>query len=249
MIKLKSVRKTLIHVGLLSLVLTVSCTTTSESEPAPDEFLESIDPGTEEVTDTELNADIGTVEDIDSELPAGEDVADAAAQSLDSLDREQPISDSEIPSIGEDIESDVEGDLTADTSGEVEDFSIAKDYEAFDPAGIVVRFPFDSADLSDETIGALDRIVAGLKKDELARIFVRGHADKQGPAGYNDVLSEKRSQAIKNYLVKNGISEERLIPVHLGENEPLVAGDTVSAFRQNRRGDFNLDYGTGAFGK
>ncbi len=129
----------------------------------------------------------------------------------------------------------------------VEDFAIDKNYETFDPSGIVIKFEFDSDMLTPEAIAALDKIVSGLKKDALARIFVRGHADQQGPEDYNDDLSRRRSIKIFNYLTSHGIDQERLIRVHLGESEPLIDEYTVRAFRQNRRGDFSLDYGGGAF--
>ena len=148
-----------------------------------------------------------------------------------------------------DAEPIVGSELDSDDSGEkpVEDFAIAKDYESFDPDGIRIKFDFDSAELTAENTAALDKIVNGLKKDPLAKIFVRGHADKQGPEAYNDYLSQKRANVIHKYLTSNGVDENRLIMVHLGESEPLVDGNNVAAYKKNRRGDFHLDYSDGAF--
>ncbi|SMF78172.1 OmpA family protein [Pseudobacteriovorax antillogorgiicola] len=135
------------------------------------------------------------------------------------------------------------------TDQAVEDFAIEENYESFDPADIRIKFEFDSAALTADNTAALDKIVAGLKKDPLAKIFVRGHADKQGPEDYNEHLSEKRAKVIFDYLTSHGIDEQRLIRVHLGESEPLVDGNNVAAFRKNRRGDFHLDYSDGAFSR
>ena len=88
----------------------------------------------------------------------------------------------------------------------------------------------------------MDKIVAGLKADPLAKMVIRGHADKQGTVEYNNQLSERRTKTIRDYLMGKGIAEERLVSVPMGEMEPLIEGDTVKAFKQNRRGDFNLDY-------
>lgn len=132
-------------------------------------------------------------------------------------------------------------------SEEVTDYAIA-DYKAFDPSGIIIRFDFDSDQLNPSAISAMEKIVAGMKQDPLSKIVVRGHADKQGPDDYNDQLSFRRAKAIADYLIKHGIEEERLIQVYLGESEPLVPGATVEAYKQNRRGDFYLDYGPSSFG-
>ena len=176
-----------------------------------------------------------TIEDSDEFLASlDEDAAEAPLES----DEQSLVSDQEL-----DTESTT--DTAASVDKDVEDFAIDKNYETFDPTGIVVRFEFDSHELTAETVAALDKIVAGLKKDALARIFVRGHADKQGPEGYNDDLSHKQAERIGPY-VGNGIDKERLITIHLGETEPLIDEHSVRA-KQNRRGDFSLDYGGGAF--
>lgn len=128
-----------------------------------------------------------------------------------------------------------------------EDFTLSKNHESFDPSGIIVHFEFDDATLTDKTKSYLDKIVQGMKKDPLARILVRGHADKQGPKSYNSNLSAKRAQMIRNYLISNGINEDRFITVNLGESEPIIDQNTVRAYRKNRRGDFYLDYSHNVF--
>ncbi|HET9238606.1 MAG TPA: OmpA family protein [Oligoflexus sp.] len=131
---------------------------------------------------------------------------------------------------------------------DVVDYAIA-DYKSFDPSGIVVHFEFDDARLSDVTIAALDKIVAGMKKDPLARVSVRGHADKQGAENYNKSLSAKRAKAIEDYLIQHGIEKDRLNPVSMGESDPIEEGNTIAVFKKNRRGDFTINYGPSAFGK
>lgn len=131
---------------------------------------------------------------------------------------------------------------------DVVDYAIA-DYKSFDPSGIIVHFEFDDARLSDSTIAALDKIVAGMKKDPLARVSVRGHADKQGAENYNKSLSAKRAKAIEDYLIQHGIEKDRLNPVSMGESDPIEEGNTIAVFKKNRRGDFTINYGPSAFGK
>jgi outer membrane protein OmpA-like peptidoglycan-associated protein len=131
---------------------------------------------------------------------------------------------------------------------DVVDYAIA-DYKSFDPSGIIVHFEFDDARLSESTIAALNKIVAGMKKDPLSRVSVRGHADKQGTEGYNKTLSSRRAKAIEDYLIQHGIEKDRLNPIPMGESDPLEDGNTITVFKKNRRGDFTINYGPSAFGK
>lgn len=130
----------------------------------------------------------------------------------------------------------------------VEDYTLA-DHQSFDPSGILIHFEFDKAELTEEGLRALDQIIEGMKKDPFARLVIRGHTDKQGPEAYNDQLSERRSKAIKDYLINNGIDEDRLRPVPMGSREPLIDENRVSAYKKNRRGDFYINYGPSAFGQ
>ncbi len=131
---------------------------------------------------------------------------------------------------------------------EVEDFAL-DDYKPFDPGNIVLKFEFESYELTPSLKADLDRIVEGMEKDILVHIVVKGHADKQGPDSFNQWLSQKRARAIESYLIDKGISEKRLRSIHFGSSKPVVDQPTVKAYKQNRRGDFELDYGNGSFGQ
>src|SRR5688572_11234215 len=83
-------------------------------------------------------------------------------------------------------ETDVEiADPSIDiTDTDAADYTIVEQ-QAFDPSGIIISFEFNKSTLTPDGIKALNLIVAGLKKDPLAMINVRGHADKQGTEEYN----------------------------------------------------------------
>ena len=130
-----------------------------------------------------------------------EETLESSDDFLSSLEPSPELGDSE-PVVG-----------ATEENAPVEDFAIAKDYESFDPSDIRIKFEFDSAELTTQNTEALLKISAGLKKDPLAKIFVRGHADKQGPEGYNDYLSKKRAKVIFNFLTEQGIDENRLIVI------------------------------------
>ncbi|HYX31652.1 MAG TPA: OmpA family protein [Oligoflexus sp.] len=182
------------------------------------------------VTDAQNPEDILSEDDLDA--PAAPAVADEPVVE----DKAQPALAPEATNI-----------ITA-VDDDVVDYAIA-DYKSFDPSGIIVHFEFDDARLSEVTIAALNKIVAGMKKDPLARVSVRGHADKQGTEGYNKTLSSRRAKVIEDYLIQHGIERDRLNPVSMGESDPIEDGNTVTVFKKNRRGDFTINYGPSAFGK
>lgn len=149
--------------------------------------------------------------------------------------------------VAEEVNAIVEESNLDTPDAEVKDYTVT-DYQSFNPNGIVVHFEFEKADLTPLARASLDKIVAGMKKDPLARITIRGHADKQGPEKYNEKLSAKRARVIKNYLTSHGIEKERLDPESFGARDPVEDANRVSAYKKNRRGDFNINYGPSAFG-
>jgi outer membrane protein OmpA-like peptidoglycan-associated protein len=68
------------------------------------------------------------------------------------------------------------------------------------------------------------------------RIQLEGHTDSQGSAHKNQVLSEKRVQNIKHYLVEHfHLAPERVLAVGYGESRPIASNDTPEGRGQNRR--------------
>lgn len=87
-----------------------------------------------------------------------------------------------------------------------------------------IQFDFDSARLREEAKPYLDEVGRMLTMDRFAqeRLTIEGHTDARGSAAYNDRLSLRRAQAVKQYLTsKFSIQPERLRIVGLGETRPL----------------------------
>ena len=99
-----------------------------------------------------------------------------------------------------------------------------------------VRFWINSAQLRGQDMRILRRVVKALKKHPNLRIRLRGHADESGPEDYNMDLSRKRAEAVKGYLVRNGVKASQLEVEALGETEP--ASTTNQAL--NRRVEFKI---------
>ena len=98
-----------------------------------------------------------------------------------------------------------------------------------------VFFAFDSSSLSAEAQAALDTQVAWLKNHEDVNVIVQGHCDDRGTREYNLALGERRANAVKQYLVSQGIEESRISTISYGKERPAVLGNNEAAWAQNRR--------------
>jgi OOP family OmpA-OmpF porin len=71
-----------------------------------------------------------------------------------------------------------------------------------------------------------------------ANIEVAGHTDADGEEPANQALSEKRAQAVTDYLVKAGLPANRFSSVGYGSTQPIAGNDSDQGKAQNRRIDF-----------
>jgi OmpA-OmpF porin, OOP family len=100
----------------------------------------------------------------------------------------------------------------------------------------MVTFDLDSDRLRPSAIAELNEAVALLRQHpEISRIEVAGHTCDLGPASYNQGLSERRANAVRSYLVENGINANRLVVRGYGEDRPKVANTSDRNRQQNRR--------------
>ncbi|MEQ1514014.1 MAG: OmpA family protein [Lysobacteraceae bacterium] len=107
-----------------------------------------------------------------------------------------------------------------------------------------VNFDFDKATLRPDAVAILNEAVEILKRYPDLRVEVAGHTDLCGKDTYNQSLSQRRSQAVYDYLTNNGIDSGRLAgPNGYGESRPLVqTGQTTPECRNetNRRTELNV---------
>ena len=102
-------------------------------------------------------------------------------------------------------------------------------------ADTTVYFAFDSSALSSEAVAALDQQAAWLKNHKKVNVVIQGYCDKRGTAEYNLALGERRAEAVKQYLVSQGVSADRISTVSYGK-EYAFPGDTEEAYAKSRRG-------------
>ncbi len=107
--------------------------------------------------------------------------------------------------------------------------------------GIVVdniQFEFDKWYLKKKSLDILDRIIKVMKGRPDLKFEVRGHTDSTGKPSYNKKLSERRADAVVEYMIKNGISPERLVAKGFGETKPIASNKSREGRKKNRRTEF-----------
>jgi len=106
--------------------------------------------------------------------------------------------------------------------------------------GISIRFPFKKFDITARGYGILDRIVELIRDNEDVYLIAIGHTCSIGTYEDNQMLSEKRAENVKEYLIGRGISPYRISTEAYGETRPVADNDTEENRKKNRRVQFIL---------
>ncbi|MEX2593413.1 MAG: OmpA family protein [Anditalea sp.] len=96
-------------------------------------------------------------------------------------------------------------------------------------------FDFDKAELKPESISSLKRLNNFLTENPSLSIIILGHTDNVGLPAYNEELSLKRAESVKDYLESNGILPDRLKIQGMGDKQPLSPNDSEENRALNRR--------------
>ncbi len=101
-----------------------------------------------------------------------------------------------------------------------------------------IHFETGKAYLRKESLNILNGIIDQMNKNKAIKLEVRGHTDSTGGTAYNKKLSERRADSVTEYMIKHGISPERLKAVGMGEEKPIGDNKTAEGRRKNRRTEF-----------
>jgi outer membrane protein OmpA-like peptidoglycan-associated protein len=104
------------------------------------------------------------------------------------------------------------------------------------------RILFDTgrASFKEETDQVLQAMVAIFKEYPKASFAIEGHTDSVGSKSSNQSLSERRANAVRDYLVANGIAADRLTAAGYGEDNPIADNKTRAGRAENRRVEVTL---------
>jgi outer membrane protein OmpA-like peptidoglycan-associated protein len=103
-----------------------------------------------------------------------------------------------------------------------------------------IEFELASDVIRGQSLPILDKVVTVMKENPDYKLKISGHTDNQGDDDANLLLSYKRAQATKKYLMDQGIAILRLDAVGYGEMQPVESNDTSEGRAKNRRVEFEI---------
>ena len=104
-----------------------------------------------------------------------------------------------------------------------------------------IYWDLDSYQVKEDAEPTLNKLVRFMDANPEKTIEIRSHTDKRGSSSYNRYLSQRRAQAVVNYLKEKGVKSRRLVPAGYGERDPIIANaQTDEEFQRNRRTEFKI---------
>ncbi len=101
-----------------------------------------------------------------------------------------------------------------------------------------IHFEAKRANIDADSAGLLDHLIETALRCPNTNIEVAGHTDSDGEDSFNQALSEKRAQAVIDYLVKAGLPANRFTASGYGSTQPVAGNDTDDGKAKNRRIEF-----------
>lgn len=102
-----------------------------------------------------------------------------------------------------------------------------------------VEYDFDRAAVKNNFQNNLDQLAKIMIKENYA-VSLKGYADSIGTYKYNWVLSDKRANSVKDYLVSKGVDQNRIITTPFGSTQPVATNQTADGRQLNRRVEITL---------
>jgi outer membrane protein OmpA-like peptidoglycan-associated protein len=110
--------------------------------------------------------------------------------------------------------------------------------QVIDKMSLTLHFDFDKAIIKDRDKPELDRGINFIRKYPESAVRLEGNTDGKGTEEYNQRLSEKRADAVKQYILKKHVMDEsRITAVGYGKSNPVASNDTEEGRAKNRRVD------------
>jgi OmpA-OmpF porin, OOP family len=138
------------------------------------------------------------------------------------------------PPVVETMKKDAEAEASA---------AVAKEMFEKGRATINVEFDFDKANIKPKYHQEIKKFATVMKNHPELKVIIEGHTDNIGGAKYNQKLSQRRSDSVKNYMVKKfGIDESRLTAKGYGLTKPIASNKNKAGRQKNRRVEAAIDY-------
>jgi OOP family OmpA-OmpF porin len=103
-----------------------------------------------------------------------------------------------------------------------------------------VNFLYNSHELTDKARHILDRVADVIIQQPRLRLEVAGHTDATGDPTYNQGLSMQRAEAVRDYLVAQGVNPKHIGATGYGGQRPIADNTTSEGLRKNRRVELRI---------
>jgi len=105
----------------------------------------------------------------------------------------------------------------------------------------MVFFETNKAVIKKQSFGILDDVAKVLRDNAfIKKLRVEGHTDNTGDAKKNMVLSQKRAESVREYLINQGVVADRLVAEGFGQTKPIADNKTTEGKAKNRRVEFTI---------
>ena len=118
----------------------------------------------------------------------------------------------------------------ADSTKTSKTSTVVKNSESY-----IYYFALNVSDVSTSNKADLNKIIEVLNENPAVKIVLSGHADASGTVAINTIISLRRANSIKNYIVSKGISAARITVESFGSSKPVASNDTAAGRAKNRR--------------
>lgn len=169
-----------------------------------------------------------------AELEAQGNVADARTQELKERAAELEAKQQEL---AQEKEARLEAEQKYQAAmSELEEFAKVEN----DPRGVVITlsgqllFKTGESKLLPVAQQRLNQVAAALMEAD-QQIVIEGHTDSRGAADYNQGLSKARAEAVRTYLIEQGVSQDKVMAVGMGESQPIAENTNAEGRANNRR--------------
>jgi outer membrane protein OmpA-like peptidoglycan-associated protein len=103
-----------------------------------------------------------------------------------------------------------------------------------------VNFDFNKYNIRPQDVPILEEAVRTLKAEGMPVVIAIGHTDDVGTPEYNQRLSVKRADSVRNWLVEHGIPRDKIVAEGRGESDPVASNATADGRAQNRRVELKI---------
>jgi len=101
-----------------------------------------------------------------------------------------------------------------------------------------INFKHGEYTIQENVIPVLDKIAELLIEFKPNKVYLEGHTDNSGEATENLDLSQRRSDTVKQYLIKKGVPDKILVSIGYGDKKPIADNNTEESKKKNRRVEF-----------